>query len=73
MSGFKTEMEATVRVPQEGFSLDDLKAHLRTSRIPLDCRLVPTTVRDLNVEGDLHEEQTPGYTETIGFIAKWAP
>lgn len=73
MSGFTTAMQATIRVPQDGFTVDDLKAHLRASKIPADARLIPTNVREVDPE--------PGYqtgdaivrsehTE-VGFIAEW--
>jgi hypothetical protein len=77
MTRFSTQMEATVKVPQEGFSLDDLKAHLRASKIPVDARLVPTTVKEVD-PSDLYDSQftpsepVPERTE-IGFIAKWTP
>ena len=69
-SQFKTHMQATVRVPQDGFTVDELKAHLRASKIPADARLLPTTVKD--VTPGYHDDRDPGEVSTqIGFIAEW--
>lgn len=66
---FSTKMQATVRVPQEGFTQAELKAHLSASKIPADARLVPTLVRF-----DVDPEQG-GVTYPdgeIALVAEWS-
>lgn len=72
MSGFATAMQATIRVPQDGFTVDDLRAHLRASKIPADARLIPTNVREVDIEGDPHNPDFRSTVEEVGFIVEWS-
>jgi hypothetical protein len=73
MGQFRTSMQATVRVPQEGFTVEDLKKHLRESRIPNGARLRPTVVQDVDVEapGAVALDR-PKRDPEVGFVAEWA-
>lgn len=73
MTRFSTQMEATVRVPAEGFTQDDLRSHLRASKIPADALLVPTIVVDVDPEPDPEMGGTQETRREVGFIAKWTP
>ena len=67
MSEFKTTMQAEIRVPQAGFTLDDLKSHMRSAKVPLDARLKPAVVRDAYPD---ERDPNEGSTE-VAFIAEW--
>lgn len=69
MSGesFSTTLSAEIRVPQSGFTLDELKQHMRTSRIPLDASLRPAIVR--NVPDPEHPNITTD--EEFRLVAEW--
>lgn len=64
---FSTTLSAEIRVPQSGFRLDDLKQHMRASRIPLDALLKPAIVRDVP------DPEHPNITTDAEFrlIAEW--
>lgn len=47
MSEFSTTLSAEIRVPQQGFTLEELKAHMRHTKVPADALLVPALVRDV--------------------------
>lgn len=77
MNVFSTTMQATVRVPQDGFTQDELKAHLRASKIPADARLIPTIVREVDISESTYEArlreglgEEKGQTE-VAFLAEW--
>ena len=66
MGQFKTTHTAEIRVPQEGFTLDDLKAHMRKSKVPVDSRLKPAIVKTI-----VDPEQGGWEGDEIAFEAEW--
>lgn len=57
---FRTTMQAEIRLLDDGFTLDSLKAHMKASRIPLDARLCP----------EVGEDGPPG-RDTVSLVAQW--
>lgn len=57
---FRTTMQAEIRLLDDGFTLDSLKAHMKASRIPLDARLCP----------EVAEDAQPG-RDTVTLVAQW--
>lgn len=41
---FHSTMTAEIRLPESGFVVEDLKAHMKAQKIPLDARLKPVLV-----------------------------
>lgn len=44
MAEFPTILSAEIRVPEEGFTPDELRAHLRSQKIPTDAKVKPVVV-----------------------------
>lgn len=61
---FSTIHSAEIRVPQDGFTVDDLKTHMRRSKVPLDARLKPVVVGNAMDPSDSDDE--------VRFKAEWA-
>jgi hypothetical protein len=61
-STFRSVLSAEISVPDEGFTLDDLKAHMRAQKIPTDARLKPAVVGNA---------MDPGADDEVRFRAEW--
>ena len=62
MSGFRTTHHAEINVPQDGFTLEELKAHMSKTKVPRDARLRPAIVGNA---------MDPGADEVVRFMAEW--
>lgn len=60
---FSTAHSALIKVPQDGFTLDDLKVHMRKTKVPAGARLTPTLV------GNAMEDV--GTNDEFAFKAEW--
>lgn len=59
---FKTTHSAEIGLPREGFTLADLKDHMRKTKVPADSRLRPAIVRD---------SMDPEADPEVRFVAEW--
>ena len=64
------KMQAEIRVPQEGFTLDDLKTHMRDSKIPLSATLRPAIVTPVSYANDDQPDDVHG---EVAFLTEWSP
>lgn len=67
MGKFPTQMSAEIQIPEDGFTVDDLRSHMRSAKIPMDSRLSPAVVRDVP------DPERPHVTTDQQFrlVAKW--
>lgn len=59
---FPTILKAEIALPEEGFSLDDLKTHLRGQRVPTDVKLKPVLVGNA---------MDPDSADEVRLVAEW--
>ena len=76
MGQFKTAMQAEVRVPQEGFTQEELKQHLKDTKIPANAKLRPAIVKVVNpsdaYDSQFHPDQPVPEETEVAFIAEWS-
>jgi hypothetical protein len=63
--GFRTRTthQAEIEVPQEGFSLDELKEHCRKTKVPATAKLRPAIVQP-GMSSDVEDAE-------VRFLAEW--